>query len=108
MSEDRSLADIENDVYEALKTVIDPEIGIDIVNLGLIYKIFAEPDGHVDIEMTLTSMGCPLGPHFQMAVRDAAEKVSGVEDASVEIVFSPPWDPKKMASEDAKIMLGIY
>ncbi len=108
MKEDRSLAEIEQDVYEAIKTVIDPEIGIDIVNLGLIYKIIAEPDGHVDIEMTLTSMGCPLGPHFQMAVRDAAEKVPGVDAADVEIVFSPPWDPKKMASEDARIILGIY
>lgn len=105
---DSSLAEIEQKIYESLKSVVDPEIGIDIINLGLVYKIDAQPDGHVDLQMTLTSMGCPLGPHFQKAVKDRTEDVEGVEDADVQLVFSPPWDPRTMASEDAKIMLGIY
>jgi metal-sulfur cluster biosynthetic enzyme len=105
---DPDLAQIEQNIYESLKSVVDPEIGIDIINLGLVYKIEAQPDGHVDLEMTLTSFGCPLGPHFQKVVKDTTEDVEGVEDADVRIVFSPPWDPRTMASEDAKIMLGIY
>lgn len=105
---DPSKIEIEQNIFEALKSVVDPEIGIDIVNLGLIYQIDAQPDGHVQIDMTLTSFGCPLAPHFQMMVRETAEKIPGVESADVNFVFSPPWDPKKMASEDAKIMLGIY
>lgn len=100
--------DKEELIREELMTVIDPEMGIDVINLGLIYKIELDEKGHAEIDMTLTSMGCPLGPQFQLMVKHAAMRVDGVESANVNIVFSPPWDPREMASEDAKIMLGIF
>lgn len=98
----------ENKVRDALTTVIDPEIGVDVINLGLIYKVDVGSDGHVEIDMTLTSMGCPIGPQFMEMVKSAALGVAGIKSANVNLVFSPPWDPRTMASDDAKIMLGIY
>ncbi len=103
-----SSATIEELIREELKNVVDPEMGIDIINLGLVYRVDVDPVGEAVIDMTLTSMGCPIGPQFQLMVKHAAQRVPGVQNAVVNIVFSPPWNPYSMASDDAKIMLGIF
>ncbi len=95
-------------ILESLKEVEDPELGISIVDLGLIYGIDVE-DKKVRVRMTLTSPGCPIGPMLQTAVHGAVTRTyPNVEDVKVDLVWSPPWDPYKMASEEAKDMLGIW
>ena len=94
-----------DDVVEALHHVEDPELGMDIVELGLFYE--AEIDGpKVKIIHSLTSMGCPAGPMIQEGIRDAVAGVPGVEDVEVELTFDPPWTPDRM-SDDAKFILGF-
>lgn len=91
---------------EHLKTVVDPEIGINIVDLGLVYGV--EIDGEkVLVKMTLTSPACPLGGMIQAQVHQALTKLPWVKEAKVQLVWSPRWDPRQMASEDAKMELGI-
>jgi len=95
----------ENDVIEALHGVEDPELGMDIVELGLFYD--AEIDGpKVKILHSLTSMGCPAGPMIQEGIHDAVAALPGVDDVEVELTFDPPWTPEKM-SDDAKFILGF-
>ena len=97
----------EENVMEALKEVYDPELAINIVDLGLVYGV--EIDGNsVGVKMTLTSPGCPVGPMLQALAHGAVQRSFGVEDVKVEIVWIPPWDPYTMASEEAKDMLGIW
>jgi FeS assembly SUF system protein len=96
----------EEQIAEALKNVYDPEIGINIVDLGLVYNTEINEDGTVDVEMTLTSMGCPAGPMIVSQVEEEIESVEGVEDATVRIVWSPAWNPQMM-SEDARMELGF-
>ena len=100
---------LKNKVLEQLKTVFDPEIPIDIVELGLIYEIsFTKvPHGkHCEILMTLTSAWCPEAQSIPIWVRDAALKAKGVVSCNVEVTFDPPWD-QNMMSEDAKLALDI-
>lgn len=93
------------EVLDALKTVYDPEIPINIVDLGLIYRVeFVEPQ-KVEVDMTLTGMGCPVGPAMVEQVRGTCLTVPGVEEAKVNLVWRPAWDPKK-ATEDGKVMLA--
>ncbi|MEQ8352943.1 MAG: metal-sulfur cluster assembly factor [Leptospiraceae bacterium] len=94
-------------IWTEIGTVADPEIGIAITELGLVYDVQLDGDKAM-VTMTLTSMGCPVGPQIQTAVHGACLRVAGIEDAEVEIVFSPPWNPREMASEEAQMMLGIY
>ncbi|MBA2362454.1 MAG: metal-sulfur cluster assembly factor [Chloroflexia bacterium] len=94
----------EEAITEALKEVYDPEIGINIVDLGLVYNAVIE-EGAVNVEMTLTSMGCPAGPMIVQQVEEMLEPLDGVKDVRVEIVWSPAWNPTMM-SEDAKMELG--
>ncbi len=94
-------------IWKEIGTVADPEIGIAITELGLVYDVQLDGDKAL-VTMTLTSMGCPVGPQIQTAVHGACLRVEGIEDAEVEIVFSPPWNPREMASEEAQMMLGIY
>jgi metal-sulfur cluster biosynthetic enzyme len=94
-------------VRETLRTIVDPEIGINIVDLGLIYGIDIKEEGKVNVRMTLTSPACPLGAVIQAQVHQALTKLPWVKEPSVELVWSPMWDPRKMASEDAKMELGI-
>lgn len=96
------------ELREAIKLVEDPEIGISIVELGLIYDIDVSPEGNVNVNMTLTSPFCPIGPLLTEQVKTIAEETPGVKSATVTLVWTPPWDPKKMASEEAKDMLGIW
>lgn len=100
----------EEEVREALKEVIDPEIGLNIVDLGLVYNITVDPSERtVHIQMTLTSPGCPLGPIIQTEAHAAVtQQFPAIRDVDVELVWSPPWDPRTMASEDVKMMLGIW
>lgn len=88
-------------VEEALRDVYDPEIPVNIVDLGLIYDISErdDSDGAVHIEMTLTSMGCPIADSIKRNVRVAAESVESVEEASVELVWDPPWSPEDTTEE---------
>ncbi len=94
----------EEQVKEALFAVNDPEIGMSIIDLGLVYDIAIDPEDRVSIEMTLTSPGCPLGDVITQQI-DGALKAIGAKATDVEIVWSPPWTPEMM-SEDAKERLG--
>jgi metal-sulfur cluster biosynthetic enzyme len=94
-----------DDVVEALHQVEDPELGMDIVELGLMYDV--EVDGpNVKITYSLTSMGCPAGMMIADGILDAARSVQGVESAEAELTFDPPWTPDRM-SDDAKFILGF-
>ena len=98
---------IEAQVTEALRTVFDPEIPVNIYELGLIYEVKVDPSGAVDIRMTLTSPNCPAAGTLPGEVGEKAKGVPGVADAKVEVVFDPPWDSSKM-SEAAKLELGLF
>ncbi|MBI2034824.1 MAG: metal-sulfur cluster assembly factor [Candidatus Levybacteria bacterium] len=94
-------------ILEALKTVIDPELNINIVDLGLIYDVAIDQNtGSVEVTMTLTTPGCPLSMVFEEWVPDAIKKVDGVTNVHINLVWEPPWDPDKI-SDDAKETLGI-
>ena len=93
-------------IIESLKGVYDPEIGIDIVNLGLIYDIDVSDRGEVDIKMTLTTPGCPLAGSGEEAVKAVVSAIDEVKDVNVHLVWDPPWNPSMM-SEEAKQILGI-
>jgi metal-sulfur cluster biosynthetic enzyme len=94
-----------DDVFEALRQVEDPELGMDIVELGLLYDV--EVDGpRVKVIHTLTSMGCPVGPLIQANVDEVVRALPGVEDVETELTWDPPWTPEKM-SDDAKFILGF-
>ena len=94
-------------IIEALKSVYDPEIPVDIYELGLIYKVDLSDDRDVAIEMTLTAPGCPGAGEMPGWVEDAVRKVEGVKSARAELVFDPPWDPSKM-SDEAKLALNMF
>jgi metal-sulfur cluster biosynthetic enzyme len=94
-----------DDVIEALRGVEDPELGMDIVELGLLYD--AEVQGpKVKVRYSLTSMGCPAGPLIQQNIEEVVRSMPGVEDVESELTWDPPWTPDKM-SEDAKFILGF-
>lgn len=97
----------EDLILEALKEVHDPEIGINIVDLGLIYGTNIDDAGKVFITMTLTTPACPLNEYIDAAVKAALEGVPGVSDSEVNLVWTPPWGPDKM-SEDARLELGFW
>jgi metal-sulfur cluster biosynthetic enzyme len=93
-----------DDVWEALENVIDPELGLDFVSLGLVYDVELEGKD-VHITFTLTSPGCPIGPQVTEQMKEYVSEVEGVEKVFPKMIFSPPWSPEKM-SEDAKFALG--
>ena len=93
-----------DDVTEALENVIDPELGLDFVELGLVYGIEVD-GGEVNIEFTLTSPGCPIGPQVSDQMKEFVGELDGVEEVTPRMTFSPPWTPDRM-SEDAKFALG--
>ncbi len=99
----------EEAIREALKDVIDPEIGINIVDLGLIYDVIPnEETRQVEVNMTLTSPGCPVGPELKSSVWLTVKRMDGVEDCEVNLVWKPRWDPSVHASEEAQMFLGIW
>lgn len=97
----------EERIRETLKSVVDPEIGLDIISLGLVYGIAIE-GSNVTIRMTLTTPACPVGPMFINSVQAAVIALPGVKDCKVDLTFDPPWDPRTMASDEAKMMMGFY
>jgi len=101
------LARITDDVVAALKTVYDPEIPVDIYELGLIYKVDLEDDRTLKVEMSLTAPGCPVAGEMPGWVQEAVEKVDGVERALVELTFEPPWTPDRM-SDEARLALNMF
>jgi metal-sulfur cluster biosynthetic enzyme len=94
-----------DDVMEALENVIDPELGLDFVSLGLVYEVEVE-GADVHITFTLTSPGCPIGPQVTEQMKEFVGEVDDVEKVFPKMVFSPPWSPERM-SEDAKFALGF-
>ena len=98
---------VEEKIIAALKTVYDPEIPVDIFELGLIYKIeYHEEDGTLDLDMTLTAPGCPMADFIMEDVRQKMEGIEGITTARVNLVFEPEWD-QSMMSEEAKADLGM-
>ncbi|MEK7335197.1 MAG: SUF system Fe-S cluster assembly protein [Candidatus Binatota bacterium] len=97
---------IEAQVIEALRTCFDPEIPVNIYELGLIYDVKVEPAGAVEVRMTLTSPHCPVAQSLPAEVEARIKEVPGVTDARVEVVWDPPWEPSRM-SEAAKLQLGM-
>lgn len=96
---------ITGDIIRALKTVYDPEIPVDIYELGLVYKVDLSDDRVLNVDMTLTAPGCPVAGEMPGWVEAAVRGVEGVEDVKVNMVFEPPWTPAKM-SDEAKLELG--
>jgi metal-sulfur cluster biosynthetic enzyme len=94
----------EEDVMDALSNVIDPELGLDFVELGLIYGVAIE-GGNVTVTFTLTTPGCPIGPQVSEQIEEFVGELEGVSSIDSQMVFTPPWSPEKM-SEDAKFALG--
>jgi FeS assembly SUF system protein len=99
--------ELKEQVIVALKTVFDPEIPVNIYDLGLIYDIAINDEQHVHIQMTLTSPGCPVAQTFPGTVEQAVNQVEGVSDSTVELVWDPPWTQERM-SEVARLELGMF
>jgi FeS assembly SUF system protein len=97
---------LEGTIIDVLKSIYDPEIPVDVYELGLIYEVKINKDQTVDIEMTLTSPNCPVAESMPKEVEDKVASIEGIKSAKVNIVFDPPWD-KEMMSEEAKLELGF-
>ncbi len=98
---------IEQEVVRVLKTVFDPEIPVDIYELGLIYEIKVNDEGALNIKMTLTSPACPVAESIPVEVRDKVKGIHGITDVNVELVWEPTWT-QDMMSEEAKLQLGFF
>jgi metal-sulfur cluster biosynthetic enzyme len=94
-------------IRQALTQVYDPELGINIVDLGLVYEVDVQDNGDVDIRYSLTTMGCPIGPLIEDQIRAFLAPIEGIGDVRPELVFRPAWSPEMM-SEEAKAALGIF
>lgn len=105
--EQAELDRLTDDLIAALKTVFDPEIPVDIYELGLIYKVDVSDDRDVQVDMTLTAPGCPVAGEMPGWVEQAVLGVKGVNSATVSLVFDPPWDSSKM-SDEAKLQLNMF
>ena len=101
-----TMEDLKNAIIDQIKTVFDPEIPVNIYDLGLIYEINVDEKGQAEVIMTLTSPACPVAGSLPGEVEEVVMGVDGVQDAVVELVFDPPWD-KEMMSEEAKFELGF-
>jgi FeS assembly SUF system protein len=101
------IQEIDKKIVEALKSCFDPEIPVNIYEMGLIYNIDIQPTGIVNIRMTLTSPACPAAGSLPPEVRWKVQEIPGVKDAKVEIVWDPPWTKERM-SEAARLQLGIF
>ena len=97
----------ESEVMASLSEVEDPEMKLTVTELGLIYSVKVD-EKHAEIDMTLTSPGCPVAPEIMAAVHRSALSTEGIESAQVNLTFSQPWDPRVHASEDAKFEMGIF
>ncbi len=93
------------EVFDALRVVEDPELGMDIVELGLLYDVEVD-GGKVKVTYSLTSIGCPVGPMIEQEIKDTVAAMEGVEETEADLTWNPPWSPERM-SEDAKFVLGF-
>jgi len=100
------MSDIKNKIIENLKKIFDPEIPVNIYDLGLIYKVEVDEKNKVNVDMTLTSPNCPVAESLPIDVKESIKKVEGVSDVNLNLVWEPPWDKDKM-SEAAKLELNI-
>ena len=98
---------LTDQLVEKLKTVFDPEIPVDIYELGLIYKVDVSDDYEVKIDMTLTAPGCPVAGEMPGWVEDAVMEIPSLKSCTVDLVFDPPWDPSRM-SDEAKLQLNMF
>jgi FeS assembly SUF system protein len=98
---------LTDQLVEKLKSVFDPEIPVDIYELGLIYKVDVSDDREVKIDMTLTAPGCPVAGEMPGWVEDAVMEIPGLKSCTVDLVFDPPWDPSRM-SDEAKLQLNMF
>ena len=97
------------ELLEVLRPIQDPELFISIVELGLIYGVEKNDPENIVVELTLTSPGCPIGPQIMAQIQQTLlEKVQGVKNVDVKLIWDPPWDPKVNCSEEAKMQLGIF
>ncbi|HKL37460.1 MAG TPA: SUF system Fe-S cluster assembly protein [Bacteroidales bacterium] len=106
MSQQQDYLALEGEIVHVLKYIYDPEIPVNIYDLGLIYNIDVDENKHVYLKMTLTAPNCPIADQLVEEVEKQIKNVDGVRDATVELVFDPPWD-KEMMSEEAKLELGF-
>lgn len=102
----KSQEELKKDIIDALKTIYDPEIPVDVYELGLIYEVNLDDNKHVEVVMTLTSPNCPVAGSLPQEVQEKVASVEGVEGAHVELVFEPAWD-KSFMSEEAMLELGF-
>ena len=106
------VAPTPDSVRAVLKTIMDPEIHLSILDLGLIYDVTVKPDGkkgqRVNIRMTLTTPACPYGPALLSKVHAEVGAMPGVSDVNVDLAWIPPWDPRTMASDEAKLKMGLF
>jgi FeS assembly SUF system protein len=98
---------LKDDLVAALKTVFDPEIPVDIYELGLIYRLDVDDERNIEVDMTLTAPGCPVAGDMPGWVENAVSSVPGVGQVKVNLVFDPPWDPSRM-SEEARLALNMF
>jgi FeS assembly SUF system protein len=98
---------LTHDMVAAIKTVYDPEIPVDVYELGLIYRIDVDDDRNVEVDMTLTAPGCPVAGEMPIWVENAVASVAGVNNVTVKLVFDPPWDISRM-SEEARVALNMF
>ena len=97
-----------DDVMELLQPIEDPELRMSIVDLGLVYDIEISDDQIIDVTITLTTPACPLGPVIIAQIQDRLMDQANIKDVNVNLTFTPPWDPRIMASDDIKMQLGIW
>ncbi|MBP6889268.1 MAG: metal-sulfur cluster assembly factor [Candidatus Moranbacteria bacterium] len=101
----KSATKLTTEIIEKLKLVLDPELGVSIYDLGLVYETSLSKEGVATITMTLTTIGCPLFPVIQKDIEDRLMEIDGIEEVKINLVFDPPWTPDKM-NEETKIRLG--
>ncbi len=103
---ERSFIEIQNDVMDVIRTIFDPEIPVNIYDLGLIYEVKVSPDNKVTVLMTLTAPNCPAAEILPNEIKEKIERIEGVKEVEIELTFDPPWE-MSMMSEEAKLELGF-
>jgi FeS assembly SUF system protein len=106
MEQEQKTLSLEEQIVDVIKTCYDPEIPVNIYDLGLVYEIDVKPEGRVDIRMTLTAPACPVAGEMPGVVEDRVMQVPGVSEVRVDLVWDPPWD-RAMLSDEAKLQLGL-
>ncbi len=96
----------QSQIYEALRHVYDPELGVNVIDLGLVYDVDVDEYGHVTIDMTLTTPGCPMHEALAEGVGAALQEIPGISSGELRLVWDPPWEPSRM-TEEGRLMLGL-